>query len=114
MSSLLIFTTWSTPVSCRPSELSIFDPAPNQTCGQYLSVYQQSMGAGTNLFNPDATADCRVCQYTTGADYLRTLNMNEEYYGWRNAGIVVLFSVSSYSLVFLMMKLRTKATKKAD
>jgi ABC-type multidrug transport system permease subunit len=114
MSSLLVFTTWTTPVDCKTSELSIFDPAPNQTCGQYLSMYQQGMGAATNLLNPDATTDCRVCQYKTGGDFLRTLNMEEAYYGWRNAGIVVLFSISSYSLVFLMMKLRTKATKKAD
>jgi ABC-type multidrug transport system permease subunit len=113
MSSLLIFTTWSADVDCKTSELATFDPAANQTCGEYLSIYQQGMGAGINLLNPKATADCRVCQYNTGADYLRTLNLAEEYYGWRNAGIVVLFSVSSYSLVYLMMKLRTKATKKA-
>ncbi|RAR08086.1 multidrug resistance protein CDR2 [Stemphylium lycopersici] len=114
MSSLLVFTTWSADVQCKENELSIFDPAPNQTCGQYLEVYQQGMGAATNLLNPEATADCRVCQYTTGADFIRTMNIQEEYYGWRNAAIVVLFSISSYALVFLMMKLRTKATKKAD
>ena len=113
MSSLLVFTTWSADVDCKTSELAIFDPAANQTCGEYLSVYQQGIGVGINLLNPEATADCRVCQYKTGADYLRTLNLAEEYYGWRNAAIVVLFSVSSYTLVYLMMKLRTKATKKA-
>ncbi|KAJ4342309.1 hypothetical protein N0V95_006984 [Ascochyta clinopodiicola] len=114
MSSLLVFTTWDTPVSCRPRELAIFDPAAGQTCGQYMSSYQNSgMGMGTNLLNPDDTADCRVCQYTTGADYLRTLNLAEKYFGWRNAAIVALFSASSYCLVYLMMKLRTKSTKTA-
>jgi ABC-type multidrug transport system permease subunit len=114
MSSLLVFNTWSTEVSCKKSELAIFNPPSNQTCGQYLSVYQQGMGAATNLLNPDATLDCRVCPFTDGGDFLKTLNLNEEYYGWRNAAIVVIFVFSSYSLVFLMMKLRTKATKRAS
>ncbi|KAF2648071.1 ABC transporter-like protein [Lophiostoma macrostomum CBS 122681] len=113
MSSLLVFTTWSADVVCETSELAIFDAPSNQTCGQYLSAYQQGMGAETRLLNPHATVGCRVCQYRDGGSYLRTLNLKEEYYGWRNAAIVVLFCFSSYALVFLMMKLRTKATKKA-
>ncbi|KAL7902435.1 ABC-2 type transporter domain-containing protein [Trichoderma sp. TUCIM 5745] len=114
MSSLLVFTSWDKPVRCRPDELAVFNPAPNQTCQEYLSVYQQGMGAATNLLNPDDTDACRVCQYTQGGDYLRNLNLAEEYYGWRNAGIVVVFVIGIYGLVFLMMKLRTKATKKAE
>jgi ABC-type multidrug transport system permease subunit len=114
MSSMLVFTTWDRSVHCKPGELAVFDPAPNQTCGEYLNVYQHGMGVGTNLLNPDDTLRCRVCQYTTGGDYLRTLNLKEEHYGWRNAGIVVVFVVGIYGLVFLMMKLRTKATKKAE
>ncbi|KAI9925842.1 hypothetical protein MW887_005648 [Aspergillus wentii] len=114
MSSLLIFTTWDKPVQCKPEELAVFDPAPNVTCGEYLNVYQRGVGMATNLLNPDDTLGCRVCQYTQGGDYLRTLNLHERYYGWRNAGIVVVFVVGIYGLVFLMMKLRTKATKKAE
>ncbi|KAK9342235.1 ABC-2 type transporter-domain-containing protein [Lipomyces starkeyi] len=114
MSSLLVFTTWDKPVHCKPEELAIFDPAPNQTCSEYLADYQYGIGAGTNLLNPDATAACHVCKYTDGGDYLRTLNLKEEYYGWRNAGIVVVFVFGFYALVFLTMKLRTKATKKAE
>lgn len=114
MSSLLVFTTWDKPVHCTPEELAVFDPPPNQTCGEYLDIYQRGMGVATNLLNPDDVADCGVCQYTEGADYLRTLNLAEKYFGWRNAGIVVVFVVGIYGLVFLMMKLRTKATKKAS
>jgi ABC-type multidrug transport system permease subunit len=114
MSSLLVFTTWDKPVHCKPEELAVFDPTPNLTCGEYLNVYQRGVGVGTNLLNPDDTLGCRVCQYTEGGDYLRTLNLQERYYGWRNAGIVVVFVVGIYGLVFLMMKLRTKATKKAE
>ncbi|KAJ6073237.1 hypothetical protein N7467_011322 [Penicillium canescens] len=114
MSSLLVFTTWSKTVECDTRELAIFDPPSNQTCGEYLTAYQQGMGAGTNLLNPEAITDCRVCQYTGGGDFLKTLNLSEEYFGWRNAGIVVVFVIGIYGLVYLMMKLRTKATKKAE
>ncbi|KAH6612411.1 multidrug resistance protein CDR2 [Boeremia exigua] len=114
MSSLLVFTSWSSKVVCNPSELAIFDPPSNQTCGEYLSQYQRGMGVETNLLNPSALEGCQVCQYSDGAGFLRTLNLKEEYYGWRNAAIVVLFCFSSYGLVFLMMKLRTKATKRAS
>ncbi|KAJ4220323.1 hypothetical protein NW757_014522 [Fusarium falciforme] len=114
VSSLLVFTTWDKTVNCKRDELSIFDPPANQTCGDYLSAYKQGMGVGTNLLNPGATAACEVCQYAQGSDYLRGLNLAEKYYGWRNAGIVVVFAIGLYGLVYLMMKLRTKATKKAE
>ncbi|KAL1866219.1 hypothetical protein Daus18300_006883 [Diaporthe australafricana] len=114
MSAMLVFTTWDKDVKCSAGELAVFDPPANQTCGAYLGPYQQGMGAGTNLLNPGATAGCEVCQYTKGADFLRTLNLEDKSNGWRNAGIVVAFVVACYAMVYLMMKLRTKATKKAE
>lgn len=72
------------------------------------------MGAATNLLNPNDTSACQVCQYTTGADWLRTLNLDDKYYGWRNAGLCVVFTFGLYGIVFLLMKLRTKQTKKAE
>ena len=114
MSSLIIFTSWEKPVQCRPDEVALFDPAPGQTCAEYLQSYLTGMGSATNLLNPIDTAACRVCQYTTAADYLRTLNLPEKYYGWRNAGLLVVFALGIYGLVYLLMKLRTKQTKKAE
>ncbi|KAK3672744.1 hypothetical protein LTR78_007330 [Recurvomyces mirabilis] len=113
-SSLLIFTTWDKPVKCNPDEIALFHPAVGQTCAEYLEVYQTSTGSGINLLNPSDTVNCRVCQYSSGADYLRTLNLAEKSDGWRNAGIVVVFVIGIYGLVYLMMKLRTKQTKKAE
>ena len=55
------------------------------------------MGSISNLVNPDATKECQVCAYTKREDYLRMMNLNEYYYGWRDAGIVV-FVFSSYDL----------------
>ncbi|EXM18559.1 hypothetical protein V3481_018957 [Fusarium oxysporum f. sp. vasinfectum] len=113
--SLLVFTVFDVEVECKKNELAIFDPIENQTCGQYLADYLQGpLGSGANLLNPDATVGCRVCQYRTGSDYLRTLNIEDYYYGWRDAAIVVIFVVSSYGLVYLLMKLRTKRSKKAE
>lgn len=114
MGALLVFTTWDSPVACKQNELAIFDPAPNQTCGQYLRAYQQGMGAGSTLLNPDATAGCEVCQLSSGGAYLQGFNILERSYGWRDAGIIVAFVVGIYGLVYLLMKLRTKATKKAE
>ncbi|UNI23908.1 hypothetical protein JDV02_009700 [Purpureocillium takamizusanense] len=115
MGSMLVFTMWGTDVNCAESELAVFNPPNGTTCADYLSSYlSQGMGAMGNLLNPEARADCRVCTYTTGEDYLRTLNLNEYYYGWRDTGIVVLMVFSSYALVYALMKLRTKTSKKAE
>ncbi|KAI5362170.1 Putative ABC transporter-like, ATP-binding domain, ABC-2 type transporter, ABC-transporter [Septoria linicola] len=114
MSCLLVFTTWDKPVNCTANEVALFDPLPGQTCAGYLQVYQSGMGMATNLLNPNDTSACQVCQYTTGADYLRTLNLDDKYFGWRNAGLVAVFAIAIDGLVYLMMKLRTKQTKKAE
>lgn len=112
--ALLIFTTWDVPVNCRETELAIFPPPSGQTCGAYLEEFLQGMGRASNLLNPEATDSCRVCQYTTGTDYLQTLNLNEWVYGWRNVGIIGIFVFSGYALVFALMALRTKKSLKAE
>ncbi|KAJ6115454.1 hypothetical protein N7486_001232 [Penicillium sp. IBT 16267x] len=111
--SLLSFNMWDVPVTCSKKELAVFNP-PNGTCGEYLYDYLQGEGSGANLLNPEATSMCEVCEFKTGSDYLATLNIYDYYYGWRNAAIVVIFVFSSYSLVYVMMKLRTKTSKKAE
>lgn len=113
MGSLLIFTTFDAPVNCAPHELAIFNPPGGSTCGEYLAEYQNGLGARTNLINPDARGGCRVCEYRSGSDYLATLNLKEYSYAWRDVGIVALFAVSGYVLVYVLMKLRTKKSKAA-
>ncbi|KAJ5683536.1 ABC multidrug transporter atrF [Penicillium macrosclerotiorum] len=114
MGGLLVFNVWDTEVNCKESEFAIFNPPNGSTCIQYLETYMQTTGSSMNLVNPDATESCRVCEYRKGSDYLHSLNLKEYYYGWRDIGIVALFAISSYSLVYLLMKLRTKASKKAE
>ncbi|OAA59703.1 ABC multidrug transporter [Niveomyces insectorum RCEF 264] len=115
MGSLLVFRLWGAEVECAPHEFAFFDPPSGSTCGAYLNTYMQGgIGAGARLLNPDNTMGCRVCPYRDGSDYLRTLNLNAYSYGWRDAGFVAIFVFSSYALVYLLMKLRTKTSKKAE
>lgn len=113
VAGMLTFGMWDTTVTCNAEEFAYFDP-PNGTCKDYLAHYMAGVGSAINLINPEATSQCQVCQYTRGSDYLKTLSINHYYYGWRNAGICVIFAISGYALVFVLMKLRTKASKKAE
>lgn len=113
VNGMLTFGLWGQKVTCNESEYAVFDPL-NGTCGEYLATYMSGKGSGVNLLNPDATSSCKVCEYTTGSDFLQTLNINHYYYGWRDAGITVIYAISGYALVFGLMKLRTKASKKAE
>ena len=111
---MMTFTLFDKKINCAEKELAIFSPPNGTTCGQYLETFLQGMGSGMNLLHPEATDRCEVCEYTYGSDYLKTVNLNEYYYGWRDAAIVALFAISSYAMVYLLMKLRTKASKKAE
>lgn len=114
LGGMLTFTLFDKPVVCAPFEKAIFDTPGNITCKEYLADYMQGIGSRINLLTPDATSACEVCQYRQGADYLATINLGEYYYGWRDIGIVVLFSISGYAMVYALMKLRTKQSKKAE
>ncbi|QDS72894.1 hypothetical protein FKW77_007666 [Venturia effusa] len=114
MGSLLTFVDFDRPVRCTEAEFAIFDPPSGQTCGQYLAAWSGGPGSRTNVTNPEATSACRVCQYQRGSDYLYTVNLNDYYYGWRDSAICVIFAISSYALVYILMKLRTKQSKKAE
>lgn len=114
MGSLLTFGVYGKKVQCKPEEFASFSPPNGTTCGQYLGQFMQTMGSGMHLVDWDATDKCEVCEYRTGSDYLKTINLKHYYYGWRDAAIVALFAISSYALVYGLMKLRTKASKKAE
>ncbi|KAF4344400.1 ATPase [Fusarium beomiforme] len=112
MGSMLAFDVWGSDVQCKESEFARFSPPNGTTCGEYLKEWLTH--GPSKLINPDATDECRVCSYSKGQDYLRTLNIKEYSYAWRDAGITAAFVFSSYALVYLLMKLRTKTSKKAE
>ncbi|EFX03933.1 ABC multidrug transporter [Grosmannia clavigera kw1407] len=111
MGGLLAPVLWDVNVKCGKKELTTFNPPSGQTCGQYMADFLQSNAGYVN--NASATSNCEYCPYQTGADYAKTFNLRKEYYGWRDTGITALFCLSSYALVIIMMKLRSKKTKSA-
>jgi len=111
---MLTFTIYDVEVQCHDNEFALFNTPGNITCQDYLADYLMGAGSGANLVNPNATEACKVCQYKKGSDYLSTINLPDYIDGWRDAGIVVIFVFSSYAMVYLLMKLRTKASKKAQ
>ncbi|KAL3481383.1 ABC-2 type transporter-domain-containing protein [Aspergillus californicus] len=108
---LLTDVLWDVKVECLDSEYLHFEPPSGQTCGQYMADFLAEQPG--YLLDGNSTSTCSFCQYSTGADYARTFNLQEQYYGWRDTGITALFCITSYAMVFLMMKLRSKKTKEA-
>jgi ABC-type multidrug transport system permease subunit len=76
------------PVECSASEISIFNPPFNMTCGQYLASYLEV--APGHLQNPPATSDCHYCALSNADQYISGV---EIYWSqrWRNFGIVWVF-----------------------
>ncbi|KUI62882.1 Brefeldin A resistance protein [Cytospora mali] len=109
--ALVTPVAWDTTVECLKSELTNIPLPSNATCGEYMSDFLAASSG--YVVDPSSTTTCEYCPYSKGADYLKTLNIKAAYYGWRDVGITALFCISSYGLVFLMMKLRSKATKTA-
>ncbi|KAJ9214471.1 hypothetical protein DTO166G4_3875 [Paecilomyces variotii] len=101
---------WDIKVECKPEELVHFQSPPGQTCGEYMASF---LSEQTGYLLDSNSTSCSFCQYTSGADYAKSFNLNKKYYSWRDTGITALFCISSYGLVFLMMKLRSKKTKSA-
>lgn len=73
---------WDVQVSCNPEEFTSFNAPDGQTCGEYMADFL-STNAGY-VADLNATENCQYCAYSTGADYAKTFNLQEEYYGWRD------------------------------
>ncbi|PNP75260.1 hypothetical protein FNYG_11403 [Fusarium nygamai] len=112
MGSMLTFDMWGSDVKCKESEFARFSPPNGTTCGEYLKEWLTHVPS--KLINPDATEECKVCTYSKADDYLKTLNLKSYSYAWRDAGITAVFVFTSYALVYILMKLRTKTSKKAE
>ncbi|KAI2709365.1 hypothetical protein DTO039G3_53 [Penicillium roqueforti] len=102
---------WDVKVKCEASEFVQFTAPSGQTCGQYMANFLASQTG--YLDDETSTGMCSFCPYSEGSDYAKSFNLQEKYYSWRDTGLTALFCISSYALVFLMMKLRSKKTKSA-
>lgn len=97
---VLAATLNNIPVNCTPDETAHFNPPPGQTCTQYAGAFAQK--AGGYLLNPNAGADCQYCQYTTGNQYLATLNIKADE-KWRDFGIFLVFCCTNWMLVYFFI-----------
>ncbi|KAK5113313.1 hypothetical protein LTR85_010930 [Meristemomyces frigidus] len=79
---LLVPVTWDVQVQCKQDEFTYISVPSNSTCGEYM--YDFLSTAAGYVADPSNSSMCAYCEYSTGADYLRTFNLNEKYYGWRD------------------------------
>jgi ABC-type multidrug transport system permease subunit len=94
---VLAATLNNMPVRCAPQEAAYFNPPPGSTCSSYA---QDFVNAATGyLTNSDATTNCGYCQYSSGVEYMRTLNI-EPKDKWGYFGIFLGFCISNWALVY--------------
>ncbi|KAE8443953.1 hypothetical protein EG329_001177 [Mollisiaceae sp. DMI_Dod_QoI] len=87
-----------TTVHCTPSEINLFQPPPNTTCGTFTAPFLL-YGSGA-LYNPSATKDCQYCRYSTGDQYLGTLDMR---WGARWRNFAVMWAYVGFNLGGLLL-----------
>ncbi|KAH9904093.1 ABC-2 type transporter-domain-containing protein [Xylariomycetidae sp. FL2044] len=97
---MLAATLDGIPVECDPSETARFNAPPGQTCAGYAGDF--AARSGGRLLNGDATSDCMYCPYTSGSQYLETLNIQGDQ-KWRDFGIFLAFCVSNWALVYFFI-----------
>lgn len=88
------------PVSCAASETARFNPPPGQSCGGYAGAF--AARAGGYLLDPAATADCAYCPYSSGDQYMASLNVAPDD-KWKHFGIFLMFCVSNWALVYFFV-----------
>lgn len=79
--SLLEPVVWSLQIQCKNDELTSFQIPDGLTCGEYMAEFLSSNPG--YVVNPNDTTSCAYCSYANGSDYLKTLNINGSYTGWR-------------------------------
>ncbi|RFU24160.1 hypothetical protein B7463_g12179, partial [Scytalidium lignicola] len=93
-------------VVCADYELSIVQPAPGMTCGQYLEPYANA--AGGAIYNPNATADCQYCSASTVDQFLATVNIHYST-RWRDFGIgwsYIVFNIFMAAVLYYLFRVR--------
>ncbi|KAJ5584748.1 uncharacterized protein N7459_004548 [Penicillium hispanicum] len=97
-------------VHCSKSELNVFDPPANQTCGEYMKKFLDATTG--DVYNKDSTSGCQYCSMKTASEYLA---QREIYYSqrWRNYGIFWCYFVFNiFGAVTLYYVFRVKKWKK--
>lgn len=88
------------PVQCSEQETAMFDTPGGETCQEYAGAYATS--AGGYVLNPDATSGCMYCMYSSGNQYLASLNISASD-KWRDFGIFLVFVCTNWMLVYFFI-----------
>ncbi|VBB84819.1 Putative ABC transporter [Podospora comata] len=88
-------------VQCAPNEAAYFDPPSGQTCLEFAGDFARQAGQGY-LLNPNDTADCGFCPYSSGNQYLNTLGITPDE-KWRDFGIFLVFCFTNWMLVYFFV-----------
>ncbi|KAF2206076.1 ABC drug exporter AtrF [Delitschia confertaspora ATCC 74209] len=97
---VLAATLHGQPVKCTVTETVKFTTPFGQTCSSYASAFLSS--AAGYLVNPSAMGECQYCPYSSGDDYLSTLNIRADE-KWRDFGIFLAFCISNWALVYFFI-----------
>ncbi|EGG16693.1 hypothetical protein DFA_07671 [Cavenderia fasciculata] len=96
-------------VVCTDRDLIKFDPPTGMTCGQYTEQFFAN-GASGAIVNPDDTAQCGYCQYTSGAQYYENLGWSEQN-RWRSFYLLILYWLFNTGLVLTFVYITRKANR---
>jgi ATP-binding cassette subfamily G (WHITE) protein 2 (PDR) len=94
------------PVQCSSSEIQVFNPLSDLTCGAYLQAYLTQ--APGQLLNPAAVSQCQYCPLSNADQFLA---MSEISWStrWRNFGIVwayIVFNMIVAMLFYYIFKVK--------
>lgn len=70
---LLAATLAGQPVDCLDEETARFNAPPGQSCEEYAGAFASSTAG--YLLDSSSSDICQYCPYTTGDDYLKTINI---------------------------------------
>ncbi|PVH91181.1 hypothetical protein DM02DRAFT_475415, partial [Periconia macrospinosa] len=86
-------------IMCSENELSVMEPPPNQTCGEYLRGYLIQLGG--EVYNPSATSHCQYCSIPSADEFLSGIGVS-----WNNRwlyfGIVWAYVVFNCFMALLL------------
>ncbi|KAL2060519.1 hypothetical protein VTL71DRAFT_9160 [Oculimacula yallundae] len=104
-------------IICSPTEINIFQPPSNVSCGSFLALFL-TQGPGA-VYNPTATENCEYCRYATGDQYLDILAIG--WSGrWRDFGVMFAYVTFNVGCLLLLtglpkwIKGRRRAAERKD
>ncbi|OAG12301.1 putative multidrug resistance ABC transporter [Paraphaeosphaeria sporulosa] len=114
VSGMLSVGVANSKVICAPNELLNFEPPQGQSCGEYMSTYQQVFGGYAQ--DPNATSGCQYC--SVGDTNVFLASVHAEYSKvWRNFGILwayVLFNIAGALFFYWLARVPKKAKKEKE